>query len=291
MAAFLEAELPDSNLFVHAIAGPEPPSKDFAATQLGKHFVVEVVDATTADAIVSGAVHELTHYIYDRAPAERHRALIEQFVTSGARSSAGLYTYLNEAVAVAAQGLHAEKNGETPDDDASYRHPYVAPLGTATITLVKNAVTKSATMFDGFASAYIAAGTAALKDKIAEPQFMLAQVGLLLPDDGDAIRAAYFQNMFPRASAQFRAEGELDAFPELNVVRFARYEALGTFGDSISGLLALRGHRGFAYALPRGRSARTYLLAGRDSEAIIDVITKLARMEALPSEGLLFSLD
>jgi hypothetical protein len=290
MAAFLQAELPDSNVYVHAIVGPEPQSKDFTATQFGNHFVVEVVDAAIADGIVSVATHELTHYIYDRAPAEKHLALIEEFVKSGAPSSAGLYTYLNEAVAVAAQGLYADKRGELDDDD-SYRHPYIAPLGAATIALVKDAVADKATLFAGFASGYIDAGTAALKEKLVQPQFVLAQVGLLLPDDSDAIRTAYFQNMFPQASAQFRDERELDTFPDLNVVRFGRYDALGVFGDSIPGIAALRGHRGFAYAVPRGRGSRTYLLAGRDTDAIIDVIRKLAGMEALPSEGLLFSLD
>ena len=120
---------------------------------------------------------------------------------------------------------------------------------------------------------------------------MLAQVGLLLPDDSDAIRTAYFQRMFPWASAQFRAERDLDAFPDLNVVRFERYAALGPLGDRIPGLAGLRQHRGFAYAMPRGRGARTYLLAARDTAAIIDLIEKLAGMKALPAEGLLFSLD
>jgi hypothetical protein len=105
---------------------------------------------------------------------------------------------------------------------------------------------------------------------------VLAQVGLLLPDDSDAIRTAYFQKMFPQASAQFRDERELEAFPDLNVIRFHRYDALGLFGDKIPGLAGLRDHRGFAYAMSRGRGARTYLLAGRDTEAIIDLIEKLA---------------
>ena len=157
---------------------------------------------------------------------------------------------------------------------------------------MRDAVAKNATLFvEGFASSYIAAGTAALKEKLIQPQFVLAQVGLLLPDDSDAIRTAYFQRMFPQASAQFRDERELDAFPDLNVIRFQRYDALGPFGDRIPGLARLRDHRGFAYAMSRGRGARTYLLAGRDTEAIIDLIERLAGLEALPSEGVLFSLD
>ena len=113
----------------------------------------------------------------------------------------------------------------------------------------------------------------------------------MLPDDGDAIRAAYVQAMFPQASAQFRNERAVDAFPDLNLVRFARYDSLGDLDATIPGLPALRSRRGFAYAVPRGRGARTYVLAGRDTGAIIDVITKLAEMDALPASGLLFSLD
>ena len=290
-AMFLEAELPDPNVYLHVIVGPEPKSTDSAATQFGNHFVVEVVDATTADGIVGGATHELTHYLYDRLPVDKHLALIETFVTSTARLAAGLYTYLNEAVAIASQALLEDQSDGTSDDDASYRHPYIAPLGAATVPLVRDAVAKKTTLLGGFASSYIAAGTAALKEKLVQPQFVLAQVGLLLPDDSDAIRTAYFQRMFPQASAQFRDERELDAFPDLNVVRFERYDALGPVGDRIPGLAGLRDHRGFAYAMPRGRGARTYLLAARDTEAIIDLIERLAGMEVLPSEGFLFSLD
>lgn len=290
-ATFLETELPNPNVYLHVIAGPEPQSTDSAANVFGNHFVVEVVDATTADGIVEGATHELTHYLYDRVPVDKQLAVIETFVTSRAQSAAGLYTYLNEAVAIASQALLEDESDGTFDDDASYRHPYIAPLGAATVPLMRGAVGRKTTWLQGFASSYIAAGTAALEEKLGQPQFVLAQVGLLLPDDSDAIRTAYFQKMFPQASAQFRDERELDAFPDLNVVRFQRYDALGAFGDRIPGLAGLRERRGFAYAMPRGRGARTYLLAGRDTKAIVDAIEKLAGLEELSSEGVLFSLD
>jgi hypothetical protein len=291
MAAFLEAELPERALHLHAIAAPEPASQDFTATQLGNHFVIEAVDAVTPDDMVSGAVHELTHYIYDRAPAEKHRALIDEFVASGTASYAGLYTYLNEAIAISAHALHADKNGETPDEDQAYRHPYIAPLGAAAAPLVRSAIGRRTTLFNGFAAAYIAAGTAALGNALAEPRFVLAQVGVLLPSRGDAMRAAYFKTMLPQASAQFRSEDEVAAFPELNVIRFSRYDELETLGERIAGIDAQRKHRGFAYALPRGRTARMYLLAGRDDEAIIAVIERFASLQALPSGGLIVSLD
>jgi hypothetical protein len=290
-ATFLETELPNPNVYLHVIVGPDPKSTDSAATLFGNHLVVEVVESTTADGIVEGATHELTHYLYDRVPVDKHLALIETFVASAAPSAAGLYTYLNEAVAIGSQALLESHSDTTSDDDASYQHPYIAPLGAATVPLMKDAVVKRTTLHQGFASTYIAAGTTALGDKLVQPQFVLAQVGLLLPDGSDAIRTAYFQRMFPQASAQFRDERELDAFPDLNVIRFQRYDALGPLGDRIPGLAGLRDHRAFAYAMPRGRGARTYLLAGRDTDAIIDAIEKLAGLETLSSDGLLFSLD
>jgi hypothetical protein len=288
---FLETELPDPNVYLHVIASPQPTSTDSSAAPVGRHLLVEVVDTAEADDVVHGATHELTHYMYDRVPADKHLALIETFVASSAPSAAGLYTYLNEAVASASQALLDDRRNGTSGEDESYRHPYVAPLGAATVPLMRSAVATSMTLHQGFASTYIAAGTVALGEKLVQPQFVLAQVGLLLPDDSDAIRTAYFQKMFPQASAQFRDERELAAFPDLNVIRFHRYEALGTFGDRIPELADLRNRRGFAYAMPRGRGARTYLLAGRDTQALVDLVERLADLEVLPSDGVIVSLD
>jgi hypothetical protein len=305
MGAFLQAKLPAQDLYVHAIAGPEPSSEDSAATQLGGHLLVEVTNRTTNDGIVSGAVHELTHYLYDCAPAERHRSLIDQFVQSGSPQAAGLYTYLNEAVAVAAQAmlepapisistnprLMTATGEQTRKKDEGYRHPYVAPLGAAILPLVREAVGRKRTLFDGFATRYISAGTAALKRSVTEPQFTLAQVGLRLPPNGDPIRATWLQVMFPQATASFTSDLEADAFPDLHIVRFVRYEDAPIPGVSIPDLASLVTHRAFAYALPRGQRATTYVLAGRDSDAIMDAIRKLASLTSLPPKGLVFTVD
>ena len=301
MAAFLQAELPAPDLYVDVIVGPEPRSEDSAATQLGSHLLVEVVNATTSAGIASGAVHELTHYIYDRAPAEKHRALITQFVQSESVQAPALYTYLNEAIAVAAQALYepspavtfqARSAGSyTTTKDEGYRHPYVAPLGAAATLLVRDAVERKKSLFDGFVTRYMVAGTAALKEKAREPQFLLAQVGMLLPADGDAIRAAWLQAMFPQGSATFTNEPDADRFPDLNIVRFVRYDEVPIPGVTIPDLKSLVTHRAFAYALPRGRRATTYVLAGRDTDAIMDAIRKLATLTTLPSKGPVLTVD
>jgi hypothetical protein len=303
MTAFLQAKLPAQDLYVHAIPGPEPSSDESSATQLGGHLLVEVVSGTTHEGIVSGAVHELTHYLYDCAPAERHRSLIDQFVQSGSPQAAGFYTYLNEAVAVAAQAMHQSAptfvtinpqgmaGGLLPKRDEGYRHPYVAPLGAAVVPLVRQAVARKETVFDGFATRYIAAGLAALKGRVTEPQFVLAQVGLRLPAGDDSIQTTWLQVMFPHGSAVFAGDLDADAFPDLHIVRFVRYDEVSIAGLSIPDLPALVTHRAFAYALPRGQRATTYLLAGRDTDAITDAIRKLATLTTLPSKGPILTVD
>lgn len=214
---------------------------------------------------------------------------MEQFIVSGAPSAAGLYTYLNEALAIASQELRPSNEPRTEED--SYRHPYIPHLGAAAIPLVRDAVAGKRTLFDGFVPGYVAAGRAALKDELVRPPFVLAQVGLQLPDDATAIRAAYVEKMIPQALAQFSNEREADAFPDLNLVRVVRYGELGSLSGAIADLAALRGHRGFVYAIPRGRGGHTYVVAGRDDTALIDAIGRLAALPALEPGGLVLSLD
>jgi len=291
VAAFLEAEAADSVLYLHAIIPPEPSSEEYSATQSGSHFFVEAVDVATTGAFVHGAVHELTHYLYDSAPTEKHVGLVREFAESGAMSFAGLYTYLNEAIAVAAQGLYADRQRESGSDTGGYKHPYIQPLGAATRPLLREAIARRRTLFSGFATPYIAAGMAALGSKVQEPRFVLGQVGLLVSEDGDRLSAAYYQTMFPQASARFRTLAELEAFPDLNVVRFVRYDDLDRLADRIPELVTLRARSGFAYAIKRGRRSYTYILAGRDADSIVEVITKLGALQRLTTEGLLLLLD
>jgi hypothetical protein len=219
----------------------------------------------------------------------KHLALLEAFVQSRAPSFAGLYTYLNEAIAGAASGLLKKEREESPPDE-SHLHPYEHPLGSATLPLLKEAIAQRTTLFTNFAKPYIAAGTVALNDKLRQPQFVLAQVALLLPENSGRLTEAYFEGLFPKASVQFRNEAQLVTFPDLNVIRFVRYDALGSLVDTIPNVASLRANRGFAYALDRGRGARTYILAGRDTDAIVDLIRTLATIESLTSDGLLFTI-
>lgn len=290
VARFLESDLPDADLFLHAITPPEPQSKEYGATQIENHFFIELADEADTAGLVHVAVHELTHFLYDRAPQEKHLALIDSFVRSGSPAAPGLYTYLNEAIAIAAQALYAATLPGGKDDDGSYGHPYIGTLGTAAAPLLKTAVAGDGTLFSGFVDAYIAAGTAALGAKINEPRFILSQVALILPDAAEAIAARYSATMFPTGTLRVRSEDEAASFPNVNAVQFVRYDAFGDLPQRIPDLKNLLQRRGFAYALLRASGAHTYVLAGRDTAAILEAIDRLGSLERL-GEGLLFAFD
>jgi hypothetical protein len=97
--------------------------------------------------------------------------------------------------------------------------------------------------------------------------------------------------MSPQASAEFANDGQADDFPDLHIVRFARYDEVPIPGVSIPDLDSLVTHRAFAYAVPRGPRATTYVLAGRDTGAIVDAIRKLATLATLPSKGTVLTVD
>ena len=97
--------------------------------------------------------------------------------------------------------------------------------------------------------------------------------------------------MLPWGAARFDDEHELENFPHLDAVRFVRYDALDTLRDKISDQSSLLQHRGFAFALKRNEHARSFILAGRDTDAIIDAIERLGSLKALPANGLLFLIE
>jgi hypothetical protein len=292
MAAFLDAKLPSSDIYVDAIIPPDPKSSAYQATQIGSHLVVEMVDSVQPAEIVSVALHELTHYMYDHAPREQHLALVDEFMGMDTPASTGLYTYLNEAVASAAQGVLARRRGEHEDHDKAYDHPYIAPLGAATVPILENALQRGGTLFAGFSAPYAAAGAAALGGKVTQPRFVLSQTAIMVSDSEEDQRLAktYLSTMFPSISARLSDESLLKLYPELNVIRFVRADGI----DKV-GLAAERdrliGHRAFGYALRRGRKAWTCVLGGRDAAAIQDAIARLGDLPRLTSEGLLFTID
>jgi hypothetical protein len=162
MAQFLESAPPSRDAYVHAIAAPEPESKNSTATAILNHLPIEAVAAANdPNTMVEGAVHELTHYLYDYIPPAKHLALVNEFVASGAPSVAGIYSYLHEAMAISAQGVYEDalengKAGDEADGDTGYKHPYIPVLADVALPLVRAAVARNEHLIGGFSRSYIA---------------------------------------------------------------------------------------------------------------------------------------
>jgi hypothetical protein len=286
VAAFMEAKLEKEEVFMHAVAGPEPKSKDATASPVWTHFFIEVTDDATPDWITSIAIHELTHTFYDRAPAEKHLGLMKEFVDSKEPHAQGFYTFLNEGLATAVQGLLGEQRGEKDDDP--YHHPYIPRLGRAAMPLLKEALAKRSTLFSGFAEQYLRAGAEELKQDVTNPKFILSSVALFSTEKTDKAKAVYLEALPPWASA---GPEDWKQFSELNAVFFHTYDELEHYVRQIPELGPLQRHRGFAYSTPHGKKGRALFLAGRDAEALIDVVKRLAAVPSLPAEGLIFSIE
>jgi hypothetical protein len=297
VARFLESELPDRDVYVHLIAAPEPKSNDYSATAIFNHLPIEAVDAAdNPDDLVHGAVHELTHYLFDYMPAGKHLALIDEFVRSGAPSVSGIYSYLHEAIAVSAQVAYRNaqpgSENKAASDDKGYDHPYIPVLATVASPLVEKAVAAGGHLDTGFARQYIRDAGPALGTKLREPKFVLAQVIVVTSPGSESFADMYQRTMFPVAVVRYTDVGRADAFPDANVIQLATYAQLDRAPVEDAALQTARtGGRGIAFAAARGRGGYRVVIAGRDADAIAEVIQRLGALETFSGPGLLVTID
>jgi hypothetical protein len=296
MAQFLESEPPIHDAYIHAIAPPEPESKDYTATAILNHLPIEAVDAAKdPNDIVEVAVHELTHYLYDYIPPDKHLALVNEFVASGAPSVAGIYSYFHEALAISAQGIYraALGNGESgseDDRDTEYKHPYIPVLGDAALPLVKGAVARNEHLIGGFAPSYIAGVLSKLGARRNELPFVFAQAVLVTTSGKREFADAFQRTLFPVGTVRFTDLAKAEAFPDANLVQFSTYADLGVTAEPQ--LVQLRDtRRAFAFASQRGRGGYHLIVAGRSGEDILAVIEKLGDVDTFVGPGLVVSLD
>jgi hypothetical protein len=210
--------------------------------------------------------------------------LIDQFAATKHPASPALYALLNEALATAVQLLVNEQQGV--DEKDVYRHPYIPRLGRSTMPVLKRAIAQRSTMLDGFVPAYIEAAEKELKEETRAPKFLLLAAGVLASAKNKAAQDAFFQSF--RSVGTTTSEGDLEKFDNLPAVRLITYDEQDRHLAAIPDLAELTRYRGFAYRVPAKR--RTYILAGRDTEAVIDVVKELAKLEDTPNQGLLFRL-
>lgn len=229
LAAFTEAELgPRREAWFYLIAHPTRFGKATVATMLRNHAPVELLDAETPEERLGVIVHELVHHFYDRAPLARHLGLIAEFQAAEPGWRMAAYSYLNEAVATAAQVL-VERRLRT---DAGfvrwaasprnvYAQPWVAALGVAAYPLLERCLGGGCGLFTGFTGRYLAAAEQALGERVAHPHFLLASRIVLT--GGDDLRGA--SRLFrERVPSIMHATGwdQLARFPGLPVVVLAR---------------------------------------------------------------------
>lgn len=296
MAQFLESVPPSRDAYVHAIAPPEPESKDYSATAILNHLPIEaVIAAHDPNEIVEGAVHEIAHYLYDYIPPEKHLALVNEFAASGAPSVAGIYSYLHEAMAISAQGLYGdalEKGGSDRTDDAGtgYKHPYIPVLASAAAPLVKAAVARDEHLVGGFSGSYIADALSKLGGRRNELPFVFAQAVLVTTSGKREFADAFQRTLFPVGTVRFNDLAKAEAFPDANLVQFSAYSELGAIREPL--LVQLRDtSRGFAFASRRGRGGYHLIVAGESDEDILAVIGKLGDVDTLAGPGLVVSVD
>jgi hypothetical protein len=130
VASFVRADAGITNVYMHVVPSPDVGNDNASGTVIRNHFFMELVPPGPADAdrdraakmVVSVAVHELTHALYDSAPPATHLALMRQFVAVSDRSGPSMYAFLNEAIATAVQGMAVAL---AQDDEGEYRHPYI----------------------------------------------------------------------------------------------------------------------------------------------------------------------
>ena len=184
VAAFLDTRPESRHYFLHAVPSPEYDGEHADGTAIGNHFAVELTHRAKGSDAGWVAIHEFTHTMYQLAPSARKDALMRQFVEAEDASGQAFYMYLNEAPATAVEILQAERQRQALDEP--YTDPYIPRLAKAVLPILRVALAKRETLYDGFARPYLAAARAELGDDADGLQFRFSVVALLSEPDVEA---------------------------------------------------------------------------------------------------------
>jgi hypothetical protein len=165
---------------------------------------------------------------YDSAPLAKHMALIGEFERAAQPWRMAAYSYLNEAIATAAQILVEQRLRPRKELDEwiangrnVYSQPWVAALGKAATPLLEQSLRDRRSLFDGFAGRYLAAVGERLGERVSHPHFLLASRVVVYSDE--SLYPAY--RMFrERVPSILHAAGResLEKYPNLPVVLLTR---------------------------------------------------------------------
>lgn len=222
LAAFTGAS--PKELRFYLIAHPARFGRQAMATMTRGHAPVELLDDELPRERLSVIVHEMTHDLYDRAPAGRQLALIEEFRRRPQPWRMAAYSYLNEALATAAQVLVERRLRSDADfvrwaanPENIYSQPWIAALGAATHPLLERFLRDGRGLFDGFAGSYLVAAERALGGRLEHPHFRLASRVVLMENRRLRSAARRLRERVP-SIAEMSGWQELARFPEAPVV-------------------------------------------------------------------------
>ena len=282
VSGFLQTRPDSRDYYLHAVPSPEYEGNESTGTSLGNHFCGEMIRRMNADDLGWVAVHEFTHSLYEQAPRDGKDALMRQFVQSGDASAQPLYMYLNEALATAVELLLCERNGRTLD--YPYTDPYIPQLGRAVLPLLRTALEKRTTLYEGFTGPYLAVARAALGEAVDGLQFRFSCVALIGDED---VRSAFLERLPLRYFVT--TEQDWRRFARLDGILMLRYEQIHFDGDEEMGALMGK-HRGFVYILRREEHLEVFML-GRDNAAVEELGKRWAELKERAREGLIFAID
>jgi hypothetical protein len=283
----MESELVTRDFIVHLIPRSDPQSDNASGTFIRNHALIELTDKMKPEEAVTIAMHELTHALYELAPLDRHRQLINGFANASQPQSQALYTLLNEGLATGVQFAMLRHTGRSDED--AYRHPFIPYIGRAVSGPLERALEDGPTLFNGFLESYLHIAAAEFKDELESPKFILSAVALAeIGKLGEAAKA--FRSHFATITWGDFADRAL--YPEMNLAILITYDKLAALAGDLEDAVSISQHHlGFAFSSPRNGKGRTYVLAGRDDNTVAEVVRRLAAMKTAAPKGLILSVD
>ncbi len=186
-------------------------------------------------------------------------------------------------LATAVELLLCERTHQPLNDP--YTDLYIPRLGKAILPLLRTALARHATLWEGFTRPYLEAGRAALGEEADAPAFRFSCVALLADEE---VRNAFLQILPLRyfvTSDQARLQ-----FARLDRLLMMRYEQLQLGGPDAGAVQELAAkHRGFIAILQK-EERMDFLMAGRDNTALSELAKMWAESKGRVRPGLLFSI-
>ncbi len=224
----------------------------------------------------------------DEARFHEFGGTLDQLETAAGPSRPGIERRIRASGAVelasAVELLLCERNHQPLNDP--YTDLYIPRLGKAILPLLRTALARHATLWEGFTRPYLEAGRAALGEEADAPAFRFSCVALLADEE---VRNAFLQILPLRyfvTSDQARLQ-----FARLDRLLMMRYEQLQLGGPDAGAVQELAAkHRGFIAILQK-EERMDVLMAGRDNTALSELAKMWAESKGRVRPGLLFSID